>query len=220
MYICNYCKRNFKEKFEICPACGGKSFSEKAYLGEVIIKTPPEGGYTVSNKTFKTRLKHIKNVTLVWIIISIVFCVFLAPFVLSTIIFSLFSIQENQSFFNLDVAFLIIPSLIPIALFASAIIYNIRSKQKIKQDKEKIKYLANHGILVKCLPYELVSDGSHIMGNPLYFFIKVTYENSNGVKIPLLSEKKYDAKEEKKDTVDLLIDPNNYSNYYIDYEIY
>lgn len=220
MYICNYCKRNYKEKFEICPACGGKSFSEKAYFGEIILKTPPEGGYTVSNKTFKTKLKHIKVVTLIGVISSIAFCLFLAPFLLGTIIFSWASIQEHQFFFDIDLLLFIIPSLIPIIIIIITIIYNIHSKKKIKKDKERIKYLANHGILVKCLPFELVSDGSHFMGNPLYFFIKVSYENANGVKIPLLSDKKYDDKEIKSETVDLLIDPNNYSNYYIDFEIY
>ena len=217
MYICNYCKRNFKEKHEICPGCGGKTFHEKAYLGEIIIKTPPEGGYTVSNKTFKTKRKHVRNVTLIWIIIAAIVTVFLAPMGL---LYTFFSILSHEFVFDIDMLFLSIPSLIPIIIVIGAIIYNIRAKKKIKKEKEKIKYLANNGYLVKNLPYELVGDGSYFYGKPIHLLIKVTYENANGVKIPLLSDIKYDAMEGNKKTVDLLIDPNNYSNYYIDYEIY
>ena len=51
--------------------------------------------------------------------------------------------------------------------------------------------------------------------------MKVTYENANGVKIPLVSDIKYSSSDvPNKDTVDLLIDPNDYSKFYIDYEIY
>ena len=35
MYICNYCKRNFKNKYEVCPNCAGKTLSlvsESKYL--------------------------------------------------------------------------------------------------------------------------------------------------------------------------------------------
>ena len=70
------------------------------------------------------------------------------------------------------------------------------------------------------MPYELVSSGAIINGQPIYC-IQVEYENASGQKIPLKSESKYDNKiSNKNGTADLLIDPNDYSNYFIDIEIY
>ena len=36
----------------------------------------------------------------------------------------------------------------------------------------------------------------------------------------IISKEKYTEKEKKDETVDLLIDPDDYSNYFIDFEIY
>lgn len=80
----------------------------------------------------------------------------------------------------------------------------------MKNQIERIKNLARKGWLVKNMPYT-VKDGR----------IKVVFKNSNGVDIPLLSALEYDIKmsRERDKTVDLLIDPNDYSNYFIDYKI-
>ena len=70
------------------------------------------------------------------------------------------------------------------------------------------------------MPYQLVSSGTVINGKPIYC-MQVEYENASGEKIPLQSEAKYNNKLSDKDgTADLLIDPDDYSNYYIDVEIY
>lgn len=51
--------------------------------------------------------------------------------------------------------------------------------------------------------------------------MQVEYENASGQIIPLKSEAKYNNVLSDKDgTVDLLIDPNDYSNFFIDIEIY
>lgn len=47
------------------------------------------------------------------------------------------------------------------------------------------------------------------------------YELDNGTKIPLTSEGKYDGRLSREDgTVDLLINPTDHTNYFIDFEIY
>ena len=47
MYECDYCGRKLKNHYEVCPGCGSNKFTQKAYMGEIVIKTPPEGGYTI-----------------------------------------------------------------------------------------------------------------------------------------------------------------------------
>ena len=93
--------------------------------------------------------------------------------------------------------------------------------KQAKNDLKRIKKLSTKGILVKSLDYDIVDTGSYV-GDRHYKCIKVVYKNSNGVEIPLFSETKYDLLSNKKEyeTVDLLIDPDDYSNYFIDYEIY
>ena len=54
---------------------------------------------------------------------------------------------------------------------------------------------------------------------PVYC-IKVLYDN-NGTEVPFVSNPKYSGKLGDIDgTADLLVDPNDFSNYYIDFEIY
>ena len=133
MYVCNYCKRNFKNKFEICPNCSGKSFSEKANFGELVIKTPPEGGYTVSNKTFKTRIKHIKKVTWIWIAILIVYCILASPFLFFGLALGFTSVQEHKFLFDPSLYIIIIPDIIiPMIIILVIIIYNVSSRKKRK----------------------------------------------------------------------------------------
>lgn len=80
--------------------------------------------------------------------------------------------------------------------------------------------LAETGTLIKNLPYKVKPTGTVINGNSIYC-IEVIYELKNGTKIPFRSEGKYDGQLSRGDgTVDLLIDPNDHSNYFIDFEIY
>ena len=206
MYICNYCKKKIEKKVEIYPNCGGSSFSESAYLGETIIRKPPNGSYIVNDEIFKSRLKHIKRSTFMGIVISIAITIFFAPFILIAILIFSTPIQKDTSTLILTT----IPFMIDIGIIIIIIIYNISARRKLKKEKETVKYLTKNGILVKELPFEIISSDSQNLT------IKITYQNANGVKIPLTS----DVKKMKQETVDLLIDPNDYSNYFIDFEIY
>ena len=49
MLVCNYCKRNFKEKYKNCPGCGSDSFKQVEDKLDYVIETPPTGGYKLIN---------------------------------------------------------------------------------------------------------------------------------------------------------------------------
>ncbi len=213
MYICNYCKRNFKEKYELCPACGGNSFSEKAYLGATIIETPPKDGYKLDLSNFEEEKKRVRHSARIGFIFSFVWFIMTFPILLFG--FLSFGIGDYTV-----IIIGIFDALIIIAVLIYSIFYKISSLKFINSEVARIKKLSKKGLLVKGLSYKLDNTGEHIMGKYLHYYIEVTYENANGSKIPLTSEIKHDVLNKKFETVDLLIDPDDYSNYYIDYEIY
>jgi len=47
MYICKYCLRNLKKRYETCPGCGASQFEEVKDFREKVIKNPPLGGYKI-----------------------------------------------------------------------------------------------------------------------------------------------------------------------------
>ncbi len=92
-------------------------------------------------------------------------------------------------------------------------------KKNTNKEIERVKKLTKTGMLIKNLSYELVPSGTIINGVTVYC-IKVLYDN-NGTEIPFVSNPKYSGKlEDINGTADLLVDPNDFSNYYIDFEIY
>ena len=99
---------------------------------------------------------------------------------------------------------------------------------EIQQGEERASYgdtllenLSKKGILVKNIPYEVIMTKTVYMGST-GVKLKVIYKNSAGVDIPLYSEIKFNVEKQlsSDETVDLLIDPDDYSNYFIDFEIY
>ena len=205
MYVCNYCKRNFKEKFETCRACGSTSFSNKAYFGEVIIKTPPEGGYRININNYQKAISNANIFLIIGIVVLVASLLFELPFIL----------------IGFSMPVLMLAFLIPILIGPIIMIASIKSKNKNKKAMNKALKLSKTGILVKNMPYEAINTGTMVAGK-YYKCIKVNYKNSAGVSIPLYSETKFDMDNimMKDHTVDLLIDPDDYSNYFIDFEIY
>ena len=64
MLVCNYCKRNFKEKYKNCPGCGSDSFKQVEDKLDYVIETPPTRGYKLINMgEFKKNEKE-KNVAI------------------------------------------------------------------------------------------------------------------------------------------------------------
>lgn len=91
----------------------------------------------------------------------------------------------------------------------------IKSRKRIKL----IKYLNQNGMLVKKLPYYMedtnVTVNNHRVQRPV-----VDYRLPSGSTIKLYGDGRYDRKYSDQDGfVDLLIDPNDFNNYFIDFEI-
>lgn len=201
MYICNYCNRVLKQEYEKCPGCGGSSFKTKAFLGETIIKEPPKGGYKINVGNYKKTLRTANIFVIIGVVLIIAPLIFLLPFLL----------------LGFGEALLLAPfeAVIGIIMLCVA----LSSKRKTKKSMNRANKLAKTGMLVKGIQYKEVNTGTMVMGK-YYKCIEVKFKNSAGVEIPLYSETKYDADIKNPETVDLLIDPNDYSNYFIDYEIY
>ena len=105
------------------------------------------------------------------------------------------------------------------AIAIGIIIASAKSKKKNLNNIERVKKLSKTGVLIKNMPYELKETGTIINGTPVYR-IEVQYESKSGKMIPLSSEPKYNSVlGNENGTADLLIDPNDFSNYYIDFEI-
>ncbi len=201
MFICNYCNCVLKNEYETCPNCGGSSFKTKAFLGETIIETPPKGGYKIDVSNFKRKIRNANIAIVVGSILTFILTVMNLPFLI------LFS----SAFFIAIVPFEAIIGLIVLFI-------GISEKRKTKKAMYKALKLSKEGILVKAMPYELINTGTYVAGK-YYKCIMVKFKNSAGIEIPLYSETKF-KNNINDDTVDLLIDPNDYSNYFIDYEIF
>ena len=98
-------------------------------------------------------------------------------------------------------------------IFALVNIRNINKRVKAINDLNK------NGKLIKQLPYRLENTGTVVNGVPIKRLV-IDYTLSSGVTIPLYGDPRNDRKFSDADgMVDLLIDENNPSNYFIDFEI-
>lgn len=218
MFICEYCGRHLKKKYDKCPACGGTTFKKVQNIGEEIIKEPPKGGYKVNLKNFKYERKGHRPATIigVWVIFfGITFCGIFASVGLST---------KDEGFPLFGYVFVGFAIIAFISILKMAFTFLKSSKEIIQgsnKDINKVKYLANHGMLIKNLKYTIKPVKGMIQGDKTVYQIQVIYEIEKGKTKNFLSEPKYLTALGRDDgTVDLLIDPDDYSNYFIDFEIY
>lgn len=65
MYVCTYCGRHLKKKYDNCPACGAVELEHIQNIGEEIIRTPPDGGYKVNLKNYKHERKNHRPYTII-----------------------------------------------------------------------------------------------------------------------------------------------------------
>ncbi len=216
MLVCNYCGRNFKNEFNTCPGCGSTTFNRVSDFGEKVIKKPPEGGYVINVDNFEKSKKMANIVKWIGWGLLIFMITFDLPFLLGGILAG-----QEDLLFGLTFSITSLVVTIPFVIISIVLISISKSmKKKAQENILRVKKLAKEGVLVKNMPYKLVSSGTVINNQPIYC-IQVEYENSSGQKIPLKSEPRYNNKlSNKNGTVDLLIDPDDYSNYYIDLEIY
>lgn len=217
MYKCNYCGRYLKKKYDTCPGCGGNNFSKEASYTTKVIKEPPEGGYKINFNNYNIKKNEFAVPKWTLIIIFTIEIAFIAIFFKVGVDL----IKEKELLGGL--IFLIISIIFIISTIISAIkmIKPFKTKEdKLEDNMDKIKTLKTKGILIKNLPYELKVVNKKQVGKKTYY-IHVIYEIEKGHTLSLKSEPKYTGPLGREDgTVDVLIDPNDYSNYYIDFEIY
>lgn len=216
MFVCNYCGRYLKNEYKNCPGCGSTSFSTVSWFGEKIIKDPPPGGYKLNMKNYES-IKKASNIAIgISVILLIIVILSMIPLILAGFI----SIPHDKNF---GLGFIVMSSSVALPFFFIGLVFifiAIIIKAITTQNIKKLKALSQKGLLVKNMPYQLVESGTTVNQQPVYC-IKVEYENANGIKIPLISEQKFNNLLGDKDgTVDLLIDSDDFSNYYIDVEIY
>ncbi|MBR4110258.1 MAG: hypothetical protein IKK43_01015 [Clostridia bacterium] len=95
----------------------------------------------------------------------------------------------------------------------------LSNAKKVKQKHVVYDNLEVNGKLIKDLPYKLVPTGSSVNGYEI-MAITVEYQLDSGSIVTLRGDGRFDGKHMDADgKVDLLIDPSNPSNYYIDFEI-
>jgi hypothetical protein len=216
MLVCNYCGRNLKNEYETCPGCGSSSFKKVSMKEQYAINTPPKDGYKINTDSYEKLIKLSRF--LFWF--GMFFVIF--PLLIELpFIFVGKEISEVDNHFGLNT---ILFSVISISIFLiiglSLVIVGIKQKRKAKKNIDRVNKLAHSGILIKNIPYKLVDSNMIINGEKIYC-IKVEYECEVDHKIPLLSDPKYSGIiDEEDNTADLLIDPNDNTNYYIDFEIY
>ena len=120
-----------------------------------------------------------------------------------------------SSYETFDNWFLFIFLAIPIVFIAVGLTNIIKVNKKVK----KIKNLNKTGTLVKGLRYTLKRSNETINNRPVLVPV-IEYKIPSGSVITLTGDPRYDRKEYDADgLVDMIIDPNDYSNYFIDFEI-
>ena len=213
MYQCKYCGRYLKSEYDNCPGCGSTHFQKVNNNGVMKITTVPQGGYKINyNNMKKDNLSGI-----VFIIAGIIFFPLGA---LSTFTYFGFDILINTTEESFDGINSLFYGLILTIIGMGLLYFGIKAIIEHKEKMKKLKQLIQIGVLIKNLPYDVKPTGIIINGRSIYC-IEVMYELDNGTKIPLTSEGKYDGRLSRGDgTVDLLIDPTDHTNYFIDFEIY
>ena len=105
--------------------------------------------------------------------------------------------------------------LLPIIFILVAVI----NMNKVNKRVKKIQDLNNNGVLVKGLKYKLVDSGMVVNNVPIKT-PAVDYTLPSGSVVTLYGDPRHDKKAFDSDgLVDLVIDPNNPENYFIDFEI-
>ena len=216
MQVCNYCGRFLKNEYASCPGCGSTTFKKVSDFSEKVIKTPPEGGYKINTESYEKAKKGSKIVQIIGWVFMAFMLLFEVPFILGGIM----SMDVDKAFGFSFITISLVTTIPFVAIGAVMVIIGKKNEKKAINNIERVHKLAKEGMLVKNMPYELIPTGTIINNQPVYCF-QVTYENASGQQIHLKSEGKYNNKLSDKDgTVDLLIDPNDFTNYYIDLEIY
>ena len=114
-----------------------------------------------------------------------------------------------------EILFMLIWSVMPL-IFVGLAIYNMN---KITKRVRKVKQLNEIGKLVKGVPYEMKETGMSVNEVEIYKPV-AKYYTPTGELLELNGDARFDHKSEDYDgLVDLVIDENDHTNYFIDFEI-
>ena len=224
MLVCNYCGRNLKNRYESCPGCGSNSFQERASIGECVITTPPQDGYHVDLTNYYKEKKIANIFKWIGIIFLIIVLLGVLPFIVIGFILP-FGVESEVAGEAAQVSVMMIVFAVAILVPSAAIpigfiIGGRHFKKKADAEADRVEKLSKTGILIKNLPYEQVPTGTIINGREIYA-LKVHYRDQTGNEKFLISNPKYDnVTYNPSGTADLLLDPNNADNYFIDLEIF
>lgn len=214
MLKCNYCGRLFKRSYESCPGCGAAQFKNAENSNNIVISNPPEGGYNNLSGGIIEKVVFVVSLFFIVIGISVMFES------VGVAIICFVSLMFDGSELALMLPVLIFSTLMTMGIGLVFLKVGGFLRRRIKHAKYKREILRTSGILIKNMTYDIVDTGNIINGDRVYA-IKVVYIDPNGVEIPLVSKKEYKGHVLDNDGgVDLLIDPDDYTNYYIDFEIY
>ena len=124
--------------------------------------------------------------------------------------------QECVSEYETKMSGWYILAMLFIGVFVVAGFLGIRG---VRKNIKRVKWLAENGTLIQGLPYHLVDTGNRVNNRSIYA-IEVEYKLPSGSVITLVGDPRYDKQTQDEDgLVDLLIDPNDPDNYYIDFQI-
>lgn len=161
-------------------------------------------------KIDRTNLKKERNFTVMFGLVGIVFALL---FTVLIVLDSRGMLSENSQN-NPIVALLFVFFICGIFIFIG-----IGGIKKYKEKMTKYDYLEQHGRLERGLKYTLCRTGTVVNGRPIMKIV-VDYEMDSGSIIQLSGDGRYDHRIADSDgLVDLLIDPYDPSNYYLDFHI-
>ncbi len=215
MLKCNYCNRNFKEEYKNCPGCGSNSFKKIEDKLDYVIETPPKGGYKLINMD-EFKINESDKNALMNVLIFIILFILIFIDIIFLLIF-------NKYLFQLPflITFLVING-----IFFLFIILLLVGKKKINLDNRMTKreILQQKGVLYKNLPYTVEtytwkdSDGNKHTS----YRIVIVHKMKDGQERIFKSKGKSSQKSylSNNGTADLIVDPTNYDNYFVDIEIY
>ena len=207
MKKCTYCGRTFKREYETCLGCGASKFKIINNQYNYVITTPPKDGYKINfNNLKKLKMKVQKNI----IILTVIFII------LEFIILNIHYVSYIEEKTNSNLGYLVIIILIYIMALIKEIIKMINLNKKING----IKKLTKTGTLIKNMEY-VICNSKKLINGKIKVELKINYITKTGLEVPFTSEFNVESKKIKENnTIDLLFDPNDYTNYFMDFEIY
>jgi len=206
MRVCKYCGRHLTQNYLYCPGCGSQSFEEIKGTETYVVEKPPAEGYKIDTSYYDRQIEDNKGTSILGEVILTIF------FILGFFAFGFEMVFEFLFF------------------IFSGVITTVSSDRRIRKARDAIvnlHFLSRNGLLIKNLPYNIEkyypakdSSGKNRSAT-IQYKISVDYKDKEGKVHHLVSEPKREYRLHDVDgRADLLIDPNDISNYYIDVDIH